>query len=106
MYKNITVKELKERIEKKGSFILLDTRTEFEYLEGHLVNSILIPHYEIRERHKELNAEKDAEIIIYCRIGNRSAVAAQILSEIGYTNVLNVLGGIIEWQQNGYPVSE
>ncbi len=72
----------------------------------HLENSILIPYNDLEERYKELNADKNTEIVIYCRTDDRSAIAAQILAKLGYKNIIYVLGGTIEWEENGYPVSE
>jgi len=106
MYKNITVKELKEKIDKREKFILLGVRTDMEYFDFHLKNSILIPHYVVEERHEELKADKDDEIVVICRIGNRSVIAAESLVNLGYKNILNVIGGIIEWKSEGYPVEE
>lgn len=106
MIKTITVSELKQKIDNKEQFILLDARTQKEYDEGHIKNSVLIPFNELEERYSELNAEKDSEIIVYCRTQNRSQIAAKILLSLGYTNISFVLGGFMEWHKNGYPVSK
>ncbi len=103
--KNITVKELKEKIDNKENFILLDVRYIDEYDQGNIKKSILIPYDELEERYEEINAKKDSTIIVYCRSGKRSKKAAKILDKLGYTHVINVLGGIAEWEENGYPVS-
>lgn len=106
MYRNISVKELKTKIENKEDFILLDARTDPEFQQGHIKNAILIPYDEIAERHEELKADKDSKIVVYCRSGNRSEVASEILTKLGYTNVENVTGGINEWEDYGYELSE
>jgi len=71
--------------------ILLDVRTMEEYMEYHLENSILIPVSNLNEETIESkNIDKDTKIIVYCRSGNRSAQAAHILIELGYTNVYDM----------------
>lgn len=106
MRKNISVDELKQKIDSGRKFILLDVRTEKEYNEGHIQNSILIPYDELNERHNELNPNKSDEIVAYCKTKNRSRKAAKILISLGYENVVFVLGGITAWIENGYRVSK
>ncbi len=106
MVKNITTKELKQKIDNKEEFILIDCRTKAEYEKGHIDGPILIPYDELKERHLELNADKGSQIIIYCRTGHRSLIGAKILESLGYTDVTNVLGGILDWIENGYKISE
>jgi len=96
-YINITDDEAKEEIEKDSSIILLDVRTEEEYNEKHIPNSRLIPIEELETRAEKELKEKDRKIFIYCGSGGRSATAARMLIDLGYTNVYN-LGGIIHWK--------
>ena len=78
--------------------ILLDVRTMDEYMEYHLENSILIPVDNINEETVTSKiTNKETKIIVYCRSGNRSAVAAKKLIDLGYTNVYNLDGGLINW---------
>jgi rhodanese-related sulfurtransferase len=105
MPNEISAQELREKIERKEKLILLDARTEEEYKNGHLKGAVLIPYEELRKRHNELYAAKDAAIIVYCRSGKRSAKAAKTLKKLGYKNIANLAGGILEWEENGYPVS-
>ena len=77
-------------------YIILDVRTEEEYNEGHIPNAILIPNTEIRERAELELTDQDQLILVYCRSGNRSKLAAAILVELGYTNVVE-FGGINSW---------
>ena len=76
--------------------VILDVRTEEEYNEGHIPNAILIPNTEIRERAELELTDQDQLILVYCRSGNRSKLAAAILVELGYTNVVE-FGGINSW---------
>jgi rhodanese-related sulfurtransferase len=95
-YTKITADEAVSMMEDGGMFILLDVRTEEEYNESHIDGAILIPDTEIEERATEELTDKDARILIYCRSGRRSALVAQALADMGYTNVYD-FGGIIDW---------
>lgn len=78
------------------AYQLLDVRQPKEYETGHLAGSILIPLKELPERLSELNKEKP--LIVYCAIGGRSKVAAQLLSGQDFASVFNMTGGIKAWQ--------
>ena len=95
-YKRITAEEAKARIDSGDEIIILDVRTEEEYNSGHIPNAILIPNETITDKMPDLLPDLDAEILVYCRSGNRSAQAAKKLIAIGYTNVYD-FGGIIDW---------
>jgi rhodanese-related sulfurtransferase len=85
-----------------SGLILLDVRTPEEWAQdGHIEGAALIPLDELEARADELPA--DAEIVIYCRSGNRSAQAASLLIGLGYTDVAD-MGGINDWKALGYPV--
>ena len=94
MYKRISFKEAKEMIEKSGT-VLLDVRTEEEYITGHIPTSILIPLDELEYRLEELE-DKSQNIIVYCKSGRRSKIACDILIQAGYTNIFD-LGGVVDW---------
>lgn len=95
-YNRITAEEAKSRIDSGDEVIILDVRTEEEYNAQHIPNAVLIPNETITDKMPELLPDLDAEILVYCRSGNRSAHAAKKLIEIGYTNVHD-FGGIISW---------
>ncbi len=97
VYKEISNNELKQWLNEKKHFVLVDVRTEFEYSQFHIEGSILIPYDEIAARHKEMNASKDELIVVICRTGNRSAIAAEALARLGYKNLYNAYEGIISW---------
>jgi len=77
-------------------YILLDVRTEEEFKEKRIEGAILIPHDEIRDRAETELPDKNAVILVYCRSGNRSKIAASELCEMGYTNIYE-FGGINYW---------
>ncbi|MDO8434799.1 MAG: MBL fold metallo-hydrolase [Candidatus Binatus sp.] len=100
--------ELYERIKAGDSPILIDVREPGEYRGelGHLAGSQLIPLRELTERASELTAMKDREIVTVCRVGLRSATAAAILTSLGCEHVLNLKGGMLEWNDAGLPVEK
>lgn len=95
-YKNIKPEEAKKRLESEKGIILLDVRTQQEYDEKHISNSVLIPVDAIEKEAPSILTDKNAVIFVYCRSGNRSVTASEGLVKMGYTNVYN-LGGIISW---------
>ena len=95
-YVSITAKEAKEIMDSQQGYIILDTRTEQEYDEGHIPGAIVISHDEILEKAEDILTEKDQLILVYCRSGRRSKLAAADLVKLGYTNVKE-FGGIIDW---------
>jgi rhodanese-related sulfurtransferase len=95
-YQKISAEDAKARMDSGDDIVILDVRTSEEYEAGHIEDAILIPNETISDEQPELLADLDAEILIYCRSGNRSAQAAKKLMGIGYTNVYD-FGGIIDW---------
>ena len=96
-YKQISQAQAKEIMDTRSDYILLDVRTEKEFAAGHIKGAILIPDYEIRLRAEKELPDKDKTILVYCRSGRRSKLAARDLAELGYTDVLE-FGGIIDWK--------
>ena len=101
-YEQITQEEAKQIMDTTNGYILLDTRTQGEYDQSHIPGALLIPHTEIAERAEEALPDKDQVILVYCRSGNRSKQASEVLVELGYTNIKE-FGGIIDWP---YEVTE
>ena len=95
-YQTMTPEEAKSILESDKDVILLDVRTIEEYKEKHIEGSILIPLNILEKEVEKEIPKKNQKIIIYCRSGNRSKTAANILLEMGYTNVYD-LGGINSW---------
>lgn len=96
IYQKITAEKAKQMMADLNDYILLDVRTEEEFKEMRIRDSILIPDYQIGERAMAELPDKDAVILIYCRSGRRSADAAHELIGMGYTKVYD-FGGIIDW---------
>lgn len=94
-----------DKVFKADSVQLLDVRTPQEYAEGHIDGAlnINVQSDDFRQMaEKELS--KESTILVYCRSGRRSMDAAEILTELGY-KVVNLKGGIIEWKEDGLPVT-
>ena len=96
MYEIITPQEAKKIMDSGEEHIILDTREQDEFDEGHIPGSILIPYTEIENKAEEILPDKDAQILVYCRSGRRSKIAAESLAKLGYANVKE-FGGIIDW---------
>ncbi|HUV81657.1 MAG TPA: rhodanese-like domain-containing protein [archaeon] len=102
-YIDIPMSEAKIKVDS-GEYFILDVRTREEYDAGHIANAILIPSTDISGRLDEVL--KDMPILVYCRSGSRSAIASQELIDNGYADVYNMEGGIVAWQNAGYPVQK
>ena len=92
----ITSEEAKNMMDQEDSLIIVDVRTQEEYDAGYIEGAVLIPDFDIEAKAESLLPDKDATILIYCRSGRRSALAAQKLVELGYQNIYD-FGGIIDW---------
>ncbi|MEO7174372.1 MAG: rhodanese-like domain-containing protein [Saprospiraceae bacterium] len=95
---DITVQELKARIDAGETLNLIDVREPYEYDEFN-IGGRLVPLAEIMTVLPDFEDQKDAEILVHCRSGKRSDMAKQLLQGMGLTNVRNVLGGILAWQE-------
>jgi len=95
-----TVAQIKDR----ADVVVFDVREQVEYDEGHIPGVTLIPLGEVPNRLSEI--PKDKTVIMTCRSGNRSGQATDFLRQNGYTNVHNMEGGIVAWQQAGLPVDK
>lgn len=96
MHRLITPVEAKKIIDDEKNIKIVDVREEDELVEGYIENSVLIPLDTIRDRAKTILNNKNDKILVYCRSGRRSAMACEILDELGYTDVYD-FGGIINW---------
>ena len=96
VYMNITAEEAKQIMDSEEGYIILDVRTQEEYDQGHIPGAIVISHEEIAEKAEKVLTDKDQLILVYCRSGRRSKLAAEALVELGYTNIKE-FGGIIDW---------
>ena len=96
VYVNITAEEAKQIMDSEEGYIILDVRTREEYDQGHIPGAIVISHEEIEEKAEQVLTDKEQLILVYCRSGRRSKIAAEALVELGYTNIKE-FGGIIDW---------
>ena len=94
-YLTLTPEAAKTRLEENPDVILLDVRTQEEYDSGHIPGAVCFPNEDIQPE-LPLPFEKEAEILVYCRSGHRSAEAAGKLADMGCTNVAD-FGGILNW---------
>ena len=96
-YDQISGAEAKALMDSESGYIILDVREQHEYNEGHIPGAILIPYGEIANRAEKELSNKDQLILVYCRSGRRSKIAAEELVKLGYTNVKE-FGGINDWK--------
>jgi rhodanese-related sulfurtransferase len=83
-----------------GDVILLDVREHYEFEQGHIENTTHIPRGEVKVKVESLLPIKDKEILIYCATGNRSALAGQIMQDLGYTQISSLVGGYVGWKRD------
>jgi rhodanese-related sulfurtransferase len=100
-YGDVTVEQAHELVEGDRPPVVLDVRNDWEFDDGHLEGAINIPVDDLEGRLGEL--DKEDEILVYCRTGNRSARAVQILSENGFEKMYHMVDGIEGWKAAGYP---
>ena len=96
-YEQIDGAKAKALMDSERGYIIIDARTQEEYDQGHIPGAILIPEYEIADRAEKELPDKDQLILVYCRSGRRSKIAAEELVNLGYTNVKE-FGDIIDWE--------
>ncbi|ALJ00181.1 rhodanese-like domain-containing protein [Rufibacter tibetensis] len=96
---DITAAELKQRLANNETPIILDVREPWEHEEQNIASAKLIPLGALPERLHELEEYKDQEILVHCRSGKRSATAQAIMQQQGFTNVRNVLGGMLAYNE-------
>jgi sulfur-carrier protein adenylyltransferase/sulfurtransferase len=100
MSDEITVEELKEKMDRKDDFVLLDVREDEEFVKANIQGAILVPLSQLPQKVEELRQYGDKEFCVHCKSGGRSAQAIQMLKAAGFTNSLkNVEGGILAWSE-------
>jgi rhodanese-related sulfurtransferase len=97
----VSTEAVEERLQDRDSLILIDVREQDEYRAGHLPGALGIGRGVLEYHIADVVPETDKEIILYCRGGNRSALAADSLREMGYTNVHSMIGGYRKWNTEG-----
>ena len=104
-YKNVSPNELSTMLKNKD-FVFVNVHIPFA---GDIANTDLsIPYDQISapENLSQLPVDKNAEIVLYCRSGRMSTIAAEKLVSLGYTNIWNLDGGMVEWEQAGYEIEK
>jgi rhodanese-related sulfurtransferase len=99
------VNEIKSRLDRGDRFLLVDVREESEYAKDHLPGAIHMGKGVIERDVEAKVPDLNAEIVLYCGGGFRSALAADNLQKMGYTNVLSMDGGIRGWREKAYPLT-
>ena len=102
------IREIDSETAKNGldAKVVLDVREPSEFAAGHLPKAVNIPRGVLEfkiSNHPDFQS-KDAEIIVYCQSGGRSALAAEALLKLGYANAVSMAGGFNVWQAAGYPI--
>lgn len=106
-YENLSAKEFYEFLNKEKDYVLLDVRTPQEfYKEGHIKGANLIPIQLFKYIYLGGKGLKNKKVFIYCRSGNRSAVASKILEKWGVKKVYNLKNGILEWKKERLPIEK
>lgn len=93
---SISQEEAKTLMDTQTGYIILDVRRQDEFDQGHIPGAVLLPNEVIAEQAERALTDKNQLILVYCRSGNRSKQASQVLADLGYTNVKE-FGGILDW---------
>ncbi|MGC9457569.1 MAG: rhodanese-like domain-containing protein [Halothiobacillaceae bacterium] len=102
-FKDVTVAQAARMVGDENTLVL-DCREPDEHRAGHLRDSVLIPVGSLKDRVQEIEKYREKPVLVYCRSGNRSVTASNILVSAGFTDVSNMLGGILAWENENYPV--
>jgi len=97
--------EARERLESDAPPLFVDVREPDEWEEGHIPGAVYVTRGRLEQRIEGLVPDKGRPLVVYCSAGSRSAFAAKVLGEMGYTNVVNLSGGFTDWKRNGYDVT-
>ena len=100
------VDAVKVRMDRGEKFLLVDVREESEFAKDHLPGAIHLGKGVIERDIETRVPELNTELVLYCGGGFRSALAADNLQKMGYTNVISMDGGIRDWRENGYPLTK
>ena len=98
----LTPADVQQRQAAGERLFFLDVREPAEYAEAHIAGSKLIPLGQLANHTSSL--PQDLPIVAVCRSGNRSSVAISLLKRAGFTNVLNLRGGMLAWARSGLPI--
>ncbi|MDY6966394.1 MAG: rhodanese-like domain-containing protein [Halobacteriota archaeon] len=107
MLEDITPKEAYELIKNRSGdedFVILDVRTPEEFADGHIEGAIIIDFNSENFGDEIGKLNRNATYLLYCRTARRSSLALDIMEDLGFTEVYNMEGGIVRWEEEGYPV--
>ena len=104
--KEVTVDDVKKKLDKKETFHLVDVREESEWSKDHLPGAVHMGRGVIERDIEQAIPQLDAPIVLYCGGGFRSALSADNLQKMGYTNVWSMDGGFRDWKEKGFPLTE
>ena len=102
--KETNVDTIKSRLERGDNFVLVDVREDGEFAKDHLPTAVHMGRGVIERDIEQKVPDLNTELVLYCGGGFRSALAADNLQKMGYTNVISMDGGIREWREKGYPL--
>jgi len=103
--REITVEDVRTRLDRKEKFLLIDVREDNEWAKDHLPSAIHLGKGIIERDIERQVPDSSAPMVLYCGGGFRSALAADKLQQMGYTNVVSMDGGIREWREKGYKLT-
>ena len=102
-YKNVTPKELNTLLKDKD-FVLVNVHIPFA---GSIAGTDLsIPYDQIEQNVSQLPSDKNAKLVLYCRSGHMSQIGAEKLVSLGYTNIWNLKGGMVDWEKEGFELQK
>ena len=104
--RELNVDDVKGKLDRGDKFLLVDVREESEFAKDHLPNAIHLGKGVIERDIEERVPDTSAPLILYCGGGFRSALAADNLQKMGYTNVISMDGGIRVWREKGFPLTK
>ena len=104
--RELRVDEVKEKLDKREKFLLIDVREESEWAKDHLPGAIHVGKGIIERDIEERVPDVNTPLVLYCGGGFRSALAADNLQEMGYKNVLSMDGGVRGWREKGFPLTK
>ena len=103
--REVTIDEVKAKLDRGEKFLLIDVREESEFAKDHLPNAVHLGKGVIERDVETRVPDLTTPMVLYCGGGFRSALAADNLQKMGYTNVLSMDGGIRGWREKGYPLT-
>lgn len=99
---HVSVEDVYDALDRGEDVTVVDVREPDEYEAGHIPGAKLLPRGLLEYKASDELPEKDARIVVHCAVGGRGSLAAKSLGEMGYTNVVNMDGGMNAWREKGY----